>query len=320
VNRPAVFVLLAALIFAACGGGSSHASPTTPTTKPRPTTTLPPPSTTTTTLPASQWNAQYTTATTGPCGADPGAPTQTTTRLTVRRKPDPAHPLEVLVFGDSIAETLLPSVEIGFEGVSKQTGIPIHRVDSIAFPGFGFLSSRSGIVNGVKTNGFSQFANWPKKLDDGIAKYNPDLVIGLLGSWDMVPRVINGRYANPTDCAWAPTYTPLVEEAEKHLSARGAKIVWLAFPCTVRPENQYHHTLNAVFRAQAASHPTSIAYVDLDRFVCPKGTVEHSMRTPDGHLVAVRGGDNTHFDFYSAGYVLGPYFTAQMSQLLNTPR
>jgi hypothetical protein len=267
-----------------------------------------------------QWNAQYTPTTNGSCGADPGAPSQTTKQLTVRRKPDAAHPLEVLIVGDSIAETLLPSVEIGFEGISKQTGAPIHSVDSIAFPGFGFLSSQPGIVEGQKTNGFPQFASWRQTFDKAIAKYDPDVVIALLGSWDMVPRFINGRYTNPTDCAWAPAYSQLVEQAYDHLTARGAKLVWLAFPCTVKSENPYHHALNATFRALAARHPTSVAYLDFDRFVCPNGTVEHSMRTLDGRLVAVRGSDNTHFDFYSAPYVLSPYFQAQMSKLLSIPR
>jgi hypothetical protein len=269
---------------------------------------------------AAQWNAQYTTTTTGPCGADPGAPTQSTGRLTVRRKPDAAHSLEVLVVGDSVGETLLPSLEIAFEGVSKQTGVPIHGVDSIAFPGFGFLSSQPGIVQGQRTNGFAVFASWPHTFDNAIAKYDPDVVIALLGSWDMVPRLINGRYTNPTDCAWTPAYTQLVEQAYGHLTARGARLVWLAFPCTVKSENPYHHALNATFRAVAARHPASVAYIDFDRFVCPNGTVEHSMRTPDGKLVAVRGSDDTHFDFYSAPYVLAPYFTAQMSHLLNIPR
>jgi hypothetical protein len=324
VVRLAALVVLAALVFGACGGTSSHASPTSgsmaTTTRPSAASPSNAAHTTTTTLPTTQWNAQYTTTTTGPCGTDPGAPTQTTERLAVRRKPDAAHPLEVLVVGDSVAETLLPSIALGFEGLGKQLGVPVHRVDSIAFPGFGFLSSQPGIVDGKKTNGFPQFANWRQSYDNAIAKYNPDVVIGLLGSWDMVPRVIDGRYANPTDCAWAPTYTQLVEQAYDHLTATGAKLIWLAFPCTARDYNPYHHTLNSTFHAVAANHPASVAYVDFDRFVCPNDAVEHSMRAPNGHLVAVRASDNAHFDFYSAPYVLSPYFQSQMARVLSIPR
>jgi hypothetical protein len=227
--------------------------------------------------------------------------------------------LRVLLVGDSVAETLAPSLSVGFDDWTHTTGLPHAKVESTAFPGFGFASSLPGIVDGKKTAGFKAFRDVPKLIDHAIAQYDPDVVVALLGSWDMVRRKVHGNYINPTACEWSPWYGKLADRAREHLTAQGAVVAWLAFPCTVQEENPYHFALNAVFRSIAGAHPSSVAYVDFDRFVCPEGHPVRKMQGPDGKLHTVRATDSTHFEFYGAPPVVGPFFGRQFARLLTLP-
>jgi hypothetical protein len=237
----------------------------------------------------------------------------------LRRTPSPAAPLRATVVGDSIAQTLAPSIALGFDELTARTGVQHAEVQSAALPGFGFTSALPGVIHGKPVFGFPAFRDWEGLLDRAVTKYDPDVVIGLVGSWDMVPRNVDGTFIDPTTCSWPSWYRALVERAGHHLSARGAVIIWLSFPCTVQPENRYHFTLNGVFHAFAAAHPASVAYVDLDGFVCPGGRVVPTMRAPDGTVRQLRGSDDTHFDFYGAPPVLGPYFAGALEPLLHVP-
>jgi hypothetical protein len=222
-----------------------------------------------------------------------------------------------LIVGDSIATTLAPSLAYAAQLLSEQTGVPRAEMQTIAVPGFGFTSSLPGVYDGRLQPGFDVFRDWTGTIDAAIAKDDPDVVVVLVGSWDMVRRVVDDRLVGPADCAWTPWYRAMVETALQHLTARGARVLWLAFPCTTQEENVDHFTLNHLLRSVAAEHHDAMAYVDLDGYVCPDGVPVHSMRAPDGSLRAVRGGDDTHFDFYQAGYVLGPWFAQQFRALLN---
>jgi hypothetical protein len=102
--------------------------------------------------------------------------------------------------------------------------------------------------------------------------------------------------------------------------AHGAVVIWLAFPCTVQPENRLHFRLNDVFHAYATSHPGKVAYADLDGFVCPAGKLVRRMTAPDGKTYRVRAVDDTHFEFYGAPPVLGPFFANTLQRLLRLPR
>jgi hypothetical protein len=293
-----VIAPLALVILVAAGCGSSGTAAPAPPTR------------------ASTSTLSATTSSTNPCPLPTARPASTRLRLHLRRTPTAAAPLRATVVGDSIAQTLAPSIAVGFDQLTARTGVPHAQVQSAALPGFGFGSALPGIVHGKPDPGFPAFRDWQGLLDRAVTKYDPDVVIALVGSWDMVPRRVDGTYLDPTSCRWSSWYRPLVEEAGQHLTARGAVIIWLSFPCTVQRENRLHFALNRVFHAFATAHRESVAYLDLDAFVCPHGKVLADMRAPDGSVHRVRGGDRTHFEFYGAPPVLGPYFAAQLQRLL----
>jgi hypothetical protein len=296
-------VVAVALTAAGCGSDSPSTASDATAAPPAPATgTTAAPTTTTTTT------ARPTT-TTVPCGVRTTPPASTARRLRLRRPVDAASPLRVLVAGDSIAVTLGPSVKAALP-------VPPAQLSSAAFPGYGFTSGRPGIVDGRPTTGVEAFRDWQRTLDDAIAQHDPDVVVILLGSWDLVPREVDGGLLDPSQCAWVPWYRSLVDEAWRRLTARGARIVWLGFPCAQRETDPHHHTLNGVFASLAADHPRSVAYVDLDALVCPGGRVAVELPGPDGRPTPVREPDGTHFDFWRAHFVLGPVLHAQLARLL----
>jgi hypothetical protein len=304
-----VLVLVLVAVAAACGTShdtssraSSGASPTTTTTTARR------PTTSTTRAPS------------GGCPLPTTRPASTSRVLTLRRTPSAAAPIRATIVGDSIAQTLAPSIAVGFDQLTARTGIPHAEVQSAAEFGFGFASSLPGIIHGKADPGFPPFRDWQGLFDRAVVKYDPDVVIALVGSWDMVQRKVGGTYVDPSDCGWASWYRGLVDEAGRHLRANGAVVIWLSFPCTVQPENRLHFGLNDVFHAYATSHGRAAAYVDLDGFVCPHGKVVRRMTAPDGKSYRVRAADDTHFEFYGAPPVLGPFFADTLQRLLPLPR
>jgi hypothetical protein len=293
-------VAVVALLGSACGGGTDGHSRAEPQTR----------ATATTSSSAARES----------CALATTRPTASTRRITLRRVPTAAAPLRTLLVGDSIATTLGPSFVRGAELYGAHTSVPQGHMETMAGPGFGFTSWRPGVIEGRLKDGFAVFRHWPALIDAAIARHDPDVVLVLVGSWDIVPRVVGDRLLGPGDCAWPSWYRRLTETAWRHLTSRGARVLWLAFPCTKRSADPAHYSLNHVLRSLADAHPTSTAYLDLDGFACPDGVPVHSMRAPDGSLHAVRGGDDAHFDFDDAWPVLGPWVAQQFRQYLTTDR
>jgi hypothetical protein len=302
VHRVAALVALVAFVAvaAACGGSSNHTASRASSTSSGAASTTPGP-------------------TTG-CPLGTTRPASTTAPLHLRRTPTASDPLRATVVGDSIAETLAPSIAVAFDQLTARTGIPHAPVQSAAEFGFGFASALPGIIHGKPDPGFPPFRDWQGLFDRAVVKYDPDVVIAVVGSWDMVSRKVRGEYIDPSDCGWAPWYRGLVDEAGRHLLANGAVMIWVSFPCTVQPENRFHFRLNGVFHAYATSHPGAVAYVDLDGFVCPAGKLVRRMRAPDGATYRVRAADDTHFEFYGAPPVLGPFLADAFQELLPAAR
>jgi hypothetical protein len=70
---------------------------------------------------------------------------------------------------------------------------------------------------------------WPGAID----KFRPDVVVVLYGTWDVFDVSFDhGRtWAAPGQPTWDARYRALVSDATKQLSARGARVLWLAPPC-----------------------------------------------------------------------------------------
>lgn len=211
----------------------------------------------------------------------PPAPTTTTTPpVHPRRTLTPRTPLRVTLVGDSVASTLAPGIDRAL--VSAGLG----RLHSSAFPGFGLTSPWPGIIDGKPWA--ATFTNWPTVFSDAVAHDDPDVVVVLLGGWDLVERTVDGKQLAPFTPEWRAWFDGRLDDALRRLSARGAVIEWLSLPCDPRPDtNARIGAMNAVFDALPARWPGTAEVLPFEEFLCPGDHFAQTQQVAGGSTVDV---------------------------------
>lgn len=127
---------------------------------------------------------------------------------------DPARPLRVLLVGDSLMFDAVPAIEAAFAA----TGAAVVRSQ----PWLG-----SGLT---KTDLFDWRARWPA----WVAEFRPDLVVALIGAWDVPggPRQSDRSPPPVAPAGWQAAYRGLVTEALSTLASTGAHVTWIGMPWT----------------------------------------------------------------------------------------
>jgi lysophospholipase L1-like esterase len=71
--------------------------------------------------------------------------------------------------------------------------------------------------------------SWPAILE----RFAPDVVVALFGAWDVYDASWDGgdTWHAPGDPEWTARYEAEVADAAARLTARGARVLWLAPPC-----------------------------------------------------------------------------------------
>ncbi len=142
----------------------------------------------------------------------------------------PAHdPVNtVMIVGDSGMSDLQPAIGAVYVAMGAR------RVVYAAAPGFGLTRDDS---------------DWRRRWRSLIDTNHPDLVVAMLGGWD-----IGFLQKNGTD-----TYAALVEEAVALLTSSGARVEWLAMlPGGATPDRP----VDAVYEQVAARHVGTVDYHD----------------------------------------------------------
>jgi hypothetical protein len=112
---------------------------------------------------------------------------------------------------------------------------------------------------------------------------------------------VDGTWAHPCDAAYDDWYESQIADGAKVLTARGARVVLLAPAQSTLPWgppelNERLRCLGDVERRLARTNP-SVAVIDLNRFVCPRGVCRDRI---DGTLLRP---DGLHFDGEGADIV-----------------
>lgn len=206
---------------------------------------------------------------------------------------DPARPRTVAVFGDSIAWTLmryLPST-----------------------PGFDFIDHTQlgcGLVRGGPYRYFGQTSEqrpecdtWTSTWAAQIAEDRPDVVLLLVGRWETMDRLHDGRWTQIGDPAFDTYLSDELHRAFEVLGATGAQIVVATEPYNRRgeqsdgslyPEDQPERVTrwNTLLRQAVAQRPHT-TLLDLNKKLGPDGVYTSSVEgihvrsdgvhlTPDG--------------------------------------
>jgi len=199
------------------------------------------------------------------------------------RVPTPTRRLRVAIVGDSLAAGL---------------GYFAERVFR---PGLVKVSGQGRISTGLAR---PDFFNWPYTMRRIVDRFDPDLVIVLLGENDhqSLQDVHGDRQALIGTSEWPPAYRERVLTMMRIATSRGAKVVWAGLPISADSRLREHsRRQNDIFQF-AASISDDVVYFDTwDRFRDPDGG--YTAYFHEGRrVILVREGDGLHFN--AIGYTL----------------
>lgn len=163
-------------------------------------------------------------------------------------------------------------------------------------------------------------ANWEADWSAYLDRFDPDLAVTMIGSWEVFDRRIGGRrlvFATPE---WDANMSAILDRTITTLSTKGARVVLLTQPPTRSPalsgtppewwfpsQGRFDH-VNALIRQAAARHPDVATVIDLSSFVCPTAPC------PETLAGIIPRPDGIHYDTAGAP-VVADWLTPQLAGL-----
>ena len=252
-----------------------------------------------------------------PAAPDPGpepallaASTSTTTSTAPLRAPE--TPLRVVFIGDSVANT----AATGLVAYGSQFGLTIVN-DGIN--GCGVVQGGPYRYFGAQHDELPQCQAWPDAWQADIERDNPDLAAIVVGRWELMDRMFEGRWTHIGDPAFDAYLASEVEHAIAIVTSRGAKVALFTTPYYrrgLRPDGGLYpeddpsrvDRMNAIFRDVASRHPGTVTVVDFGGRLSPGGQLAMSI---DG--IRVRS-DGVHLT-PQAGQWLAPWLLPQLQAI-----
>jgi hypothetical protein len=163
-------------------------------------------------------------------------------------------------------------------------------------------------------------ADWEARWSDLLDRYHPDVVALLVGRWEVMDRVHDGRWMHVGQPVFDAYLTDELERAVSVLSRRGATVTLLTAPAYHRgerpdggswPEDDVARVRrwNELLWEVAARHPGDVGVVDFGGRLSPGGRV---VGVIDG--VRVRNSDGVHVT-PEGGRWLAPWLARELASL-----
>jgi hypothetical protein len=205
-----------------------------------------------------------------------------------------ARPVRAVLLGDSVALTL------GDGLLDQQGAFGVSIVDG-GLLGCGVLGTGTVRVGGATSAVVPGCRNWEVGWRGLVAQVDPDVVAVLVGRWEVVDRLVGGRWVHIGDPAFDAFVAAQLDRAIADAASGGARVVLLTTPHFAgleRPDGgQWPEDdparvdrFNVLVRAAAARHPGEASVLDLAAAAEPDGRYTASL---DG--VAMRRPDGVHF-------------------------
>lgn len=227
----------------------------------------------------------------------------------------PAGPRKVMLIGDSMAFT----ASLGLAAHAPNWNLVVANE---GINGCGVVRGGPYRYFGAQRDMEPRCEAWPTAWQDALARNHPvDLVAIVIGRWELMDRVFEGRWTNLFDPAFAAYVESEVDAAVTLAASTGARVVVFTTPYYRRgippggglyPEDDPARvdTMNAILRRVAERHAAAV--IDVGGRLSPGGTYT---RDVDG--IRVRS-DGVHLT-RQAGDVLGPWLFPQLDVILSTP-
>jgi lysophospholipase L1-like esterase len=184
--------------------------------------------------------------------------------------------------------------------------------DSLA-AGLGYFAERVFRPRLVRVSGQGRIStglarpdyfNWPYAMRRIVDRFDPDLVIVMLGENDhqSLQDVHGNREAQIGTSEWPTAYRERVLTMMRIATSRGAKVVWAGLPIAKDFRFQQHSRRQNDIIEFAANISTDVAYFDAwARFRDPEGGYTAYFRE-GRRVVLIREGDGLHFN--ALGYTI----------------
>jgi hypothetical protein len=237
-------------------------------------------------------------------GPPPSVPARQTNTSSIT-----APPTKVLVVGDSVAATMA----LGLERSQQRQNLVVWNRGVL---GCGISRGGQVIEGGELHDQSSSCDNWPTRWAGLLDQFQPDVVVMLVGAWDVLDRRIDGQWYKLGTPEHGAYFKEAISEAVNVLGSKGAHVVMLTAPYFSRPELttpdpvrwiEYDPSridvINNLFRSWMSENRGRATLLDLNRFVSPGG---HFTDSIDG--INIRD-DGVHFSPSGSDYVadwLGP--------------
>lgn len=205
-----------------------------------------------------------------------------------------ARPATVMLIGDSLALTLGAGLDQG----STRWGVTVANDGAI---GCDLDPTTTVNVEGSITRTAQGCPHWRTHWAQQVARTNPDVVLVLLGRWESLNRLMQGRWTHPGEPSFDAHLRSELTQVIDITSAHGARVVFLTLPyiaeTTVQPDGRpwdvnlpsRTDAYNADVRAAVARRPKVASILDLNRILDPQGRYTSYI---DG--VRVRSYDDEH--------------------------
>jgi lysophospholipase L1-like esterase len=148
------------------------------------------------------------------------------------------------------------------------------------------------------------YFNWPYTMRRIVDRFDPDLVIVMLGENDhqSLQTVHGDREAQIGTSEWPPAYRERVLRMMRIATSKGAKVVWAGLPISADFRLREHsRRQNEIFEF-AASISNDVAYFDAwERFREPRAGYTAYFRE-GRRVILIREGDGLHFN--AIGYTI----------------
>ena len=184
-------------------------------------------------------------------------------------------PLRLWIGGDSLAGSLGPALGT----MTADTGVVAPVFDS-------------RVSSGLTTPGFF---DWPRQAAQDLARYNPEVVVFIIGTNDT--QVVQPE---PADASGTPTwqagYRELVTQMLDVLNAGDRYVFWVSAPTLRDPtKDAAVRQLNAVARTVVHSRRDTTFVDAFQLFTDGQGHYDAQLPGPGGKVETVRTDDGIHF-------------------------
>jgi hypothetical protein len=194
------------------------------------------------------------------------------------------EPLRLLILGDSMAQSLGPSVKNTAERMKTVKARVSYKVSS----------------------GLSRpdFFDWPQYMIDLIVDFDPDATVVVLGDNDAQDFKSNGKVVLLGSPAWKKAYRSRVARAMKTLTRNGRRVYWIgAPPMRHQALSDAMAMINGLYEAEAARHP-GVQYVSTWELLAgPDGGYAEYLNDELGRPTLMRMSDGEHFTIAGAALV-----------------